>query len=104
MPPGEEGDHREGREELAKELRGEVWNQVGSGGAPIDVMLGTLGDHGGVVETVALRVESLALEAGSDGLAVTRLGRSSSVVCDMLGRVVQEITTDPDGIGGKRLR
>ncbi len=85
-------------------MRGEVWNQVGSGGMPIDVMLGTFGDHGGVVETVALRVENPALDAGSDGLAVTRVGRSSSVVYDMLGRVVKRIATDPDGIGGKRLR
>ncbi len=31
----------------------------------------------------------------------TRLGRSSSVVYDMLGRVVQQIATDPDGIGAE---
>lgn len=73
---------------------------MGSGGAPIDVMLGRLGDRGGVVETVALRVKSLALDAGSDALTVTRLG-SSSVVYEALGRVVKRIATDPDRIGGE---
>lgn len=39
-------------------------------------MLCLAGDHGGVVETVALRLESVALDAGSDELGETRLGRS----------------------------
>ena len=40
--------------------------------------LGDLGDHGGPVQTVPLRVDSPALDAGSNELAVTRLGCSTS--------------------------
>ncbi len=80
---------------------GSQGNQVGTAQSPIDALLGTLGDHGGPVQTVPLRVESPALDAGSEELAVTRLGRSSSVVYDWLGRVVQQIATDPDGIGSQ---
>ncbi len=63
---------------------GSQGNQVGTSRTPINALLGTLGDHGGVVETVPLRVESPALDAGSDGLAMTHLGRSSGVVYEML--------------------
>jgi len=80
---------------------GSQGNQVGTGGTPIDALLGTLGDHGGPVQTVSLRVDSPALDAGSDALALTRPGRSSSVVYDALGRVVGQVATDPDGIGSE---
>ena len=78
---------------------GSQGNQVGTSGTPIDAKLGQLRDHGGPVKTVSLRVDSPALDAGSDTLALDRLGRSNSTVYDALGRVVKQIAIDPDGIG-----
>jgi RHS repeat-associated protein len=80
---------------------GTLGNQVGTSASPIDAKLGQLRDHGGPVQTVSLRVDSPALDAGYDDLALTRPGRSSSVVYDALGRVVQQIATAPDGIGSQ---
>ena len=48
-----------------------------------------------------LAIDPPALDAGSTDLALTRLGRSSSTVYDSLGRVVQQISVDPDGIGSE---
>ena len=75
-------------------------NQVGTGGSPIDALLGPLADNGGPTQTHALRVDSPALDAGSDGLAVSNLPRSSAVAYDRLGRKAAVTQTDPDGIGG----
>ena len=74
-------------------------NQVGTGGSPIDALLGPLADNGGPTQTHALRVDSPALDAGSDRLAVSNLPRSSAVAYDRLGRKAAVTQTDPDGIG-----
>ena len=79
---------------------GQDGNQVGTGGSPIDARLGPLADNGGPTQTHALRVGSPALDAGSDGLAVSNLPRSSAVAYDRLGRKAAVTQTDPDGIGG----
>ncbi len=80
---------------------GTAGNQVGTSASPIDALLGELGYNGGPTQTIPLRVNSPALDAGNDDLALTRLGRSSSTVYDSLGRVVQQISIDPDGIGSE---
>ncbi len=67
----------------------------------VDALLGELDYNGGPTQTIPLRVDSPALDAGNDDLALTRLGRSSSTVYDSLGRVVQQISIDPDGIGSE---
>jgi YD repeat-containing protein len=74
-------------------------NQVGTGGSPIDALLGPLADNGGPTQTHALRVASPALDAGSDRLAVPNLPRSSAVAYGRLGRKAAVAQTDPDGIG-----
>jgi hypothetical protein len=68
---------------------GDSGNQIGTGATPIDPKLGPLKDHGGPTKTHSLRVDSPALDAGSDDLAVTHLPRTNSIQYDMLGRTVQ---------------
>jgi hypothetical protein len=79
---------------------GENGNQVGTGGSPIDARVGPLADNGGPTQTHALRVDSPALDAGSDGLAVSNLPRSSAVAYDRLGRKAAVTQTDPEAIAG----
>jgi hypothetical protein len=45
-------------------------DQVGTNDAPIDPMLGPLGDNGGPTETLALRAGSPAIDAGGNALAL----------------------------------
>ena len=77
----------------------ESGNQIGTSGTPLDAKLGPLADHGGPTKTHSLRVDSPAIDAGSDDLALTHLARTSSVEYDMLGRAAEVTQTDPDGIG-----
>ena len=68
---------------------GSQGNLVGTIASPIDALLGELGYHGGSVQTVPLRVDSPALDAGSAEWATSQIGSSATISYDLLGGVIR---------------
>jgi predicted outer membrane repeat protein len=65
-------------------------DQVGTLNQPLNPLLGTLGNHGGLVPTLSLLIGSPAIDAGSNSLAVDSLG--------------QTLTSDARGVGFLRIQ
>ena len=68
---------------------GSQGNLVGAIASLIDAMLGELDYHGGSVQTVPLRVDSPALDAGSAEWATSQIGSSATISYDLLGGVIR---------------
>ncbi len=85
-------------------------NLIGTPGAPIDAMLGTLGDNGGPVPTVPLLAGSPAIDAGNDDVApaldargYSRIGTSDIGSYEFGGSLVYTVNSLLDDGAGSLL-